>query len=323
MKIDAKQIFDGIKKGNIAYLSKAMTIVESNSAKNQKIALELLDLCDKNKNKSIRIGISGMPGAGKSTFIERLGLEYIKLGKKVAVLAIDPSSTITGGSILGDKTRMDNLAISDKAFIRPSPNSGSLGGVSKKTRDLITVCEAADYDYVIIETVGIGQSEVEVKSLTDLFTLLILPGGGDDLQGIKKGAVELADLVVINKADGENKKLAAITKSDYQLAGRILSTHSENFQSNVLTCSALTGYNFNLVTEAINQFINESIKSGDFEQNRKMQNEKWLNKSIQNALYENFMAKEENKVTLNNIKSAMIDGEISFYKALSTIINKL
>lgn len=318
MKISAQKYFEGITDGNIASLAKAMTIIESNSEKNKVLANEILDLCAKSGQTSVRIGISGMPGAGKSTLIERLGLELIKKGKKVAVLAVDPSSTVSFGSILGDKTRMDNLANSDDAFIRPSPSSGSLGGVSRKTRDLITLCEAAGYDYILVETVGIGQSETEVKSITDLFMLLILPGGGDELQGIKKGAVELADIIVVNKADGEKRKLAEITKSDYQMAGRILSSNSDR-RSLVITLSALTGYNFDSLIENLEYFIQRSKESGEFEENRLNQKLLWIEKSIKEQLFENFIKKKSN--FLNQVKNDILKGKISFYEGLEKLLD--
>jgi LAO/AO transport system kinase len=320
VEIDAKKYYEGITSGNIALLAKAMTIIESNAEKKKKLANEILDHCARSGKNSVRIGISGMPGAGKSTLIERLGLELIERGKKVAVLAVDPSSTVSYGSILGDKTRMDKLANSEKAFIRPSPSSGSLGGVSRKTRDLITLCEAAGYDYILVETVGIRQSETEVKSITDLFMLLILPGGGDELQGIKKGAVELADLIVVNKADGEKRKLAEITKSDYQMAGRILASNSDH-KSFVITLSALTGYNFDSLIENLEYFINRSKESGEFEAKRKQQKLDWLDKSLREALFEQFL--EANKDKLEAIKGNIASGNISYYKGLASLVDEI
>lgn len=321
MKKSPENLFQAIQEGKISALAKAMTIVESNSENNKQLANDILDLCGQNRKSSFRIGISGMPGAGKSTMIERMGLYYIEKGSKVAVLAVDPSSSLSKGSILGDKTRMDKLAVSDQAFIRPSPSSGSLGGISRKTRDLITLCEAAGYDKILVETVGIGQSETEVKSITDIFLLLILPGGGDELQGIKKGAVELADIVAINKADGENRKLAELTKSDYQLAGRILSSNNDSYRSMVITCSALTGYNFESLVQTLEHFIQREKDNGNFEKKRDEQKLMWLDRSIREALFERFIS--QNKDIFDNVKKKIISGNISFYKGLQELFQRI
>ena len=238
MKIDIEDLFKKLQVGDVSALSRAITIIESKAKKHKELANKLLILSNKNKKQSIRIGISGMPGAGKSTFIDAFGAMLIQIGYKVAVIAVDPSSTVSKGSILGDKTRMEELSQSPNAFIRPSPSAGYLGGTAGKTREIISLCEAANYDIIIVETVGIGQSETEVKTMVDFFLLLILPAGGDELQGIKKGAVELADMVIVNKADGDKIPIAKRTKLDYMQAIKILG-QSNKFKEKVFLCSAL------------------------------------------------------------------------------------
>src|SRR5213595_2875351 len=230
-----------VRAGSRRALAKAITLVESTRADHQRAAQRLLELLLPGTGRAARVGVSGVPGVGKSTFIEVFGLHLIGLGKKVAVLAVDPSSALSGGSILGDKTRMPRLAAAPEAFIRPSPAAGSLGGVTRRTREALLVCEAAGYDVVLVETVGVGQSEVKVAGMVDLFMVLVAPGAGDELQGLKRGIMELADVVVVNKADGDLAATAAHTAADYAAALHLVRPRIPPWTPQVLTCSALTG----------------------------------------------------------------------------------
>src|SRR5210317_1087126 len=237
--IKLQDIADGVRAGNVRALAKAITLIESRNLDHSLAATTLLDELLPDTGNSIRIGISGVPGAGKSTFIEALGMSLLSQGHKVAVLAVDPSSQISGGSILGDKTRMEELSRQANAFIRPSPSSGTLGGVARKTRETMLACEAAGFDVIIVETVGVGQSETTVASMVDFFLVLMLAGAGDELQGIKKGILELADAIAINKADGDNVENAKRAVKAYETALSLLNPSSPSWKAPVLTCSAL------------------------------------------------------------------------------------
>ncbi|MFG1500215.1 methylmalonyl Co-A mutase-associated GTPase MeaB [Halobacteriovorax sp. XZX-3] len=279
MQIDIQKL----KSGNIRSLSKFITLIESKKAEHQKEAQELLNEILPLTGKSIRIGISGTPGVGKSTFIESLGLLLINKGLKVAVLAIDPSSPLSGGSLLGDKTRMEKLAQEKNAFIRPTPSSGNLGGVALKTREVMLACEAAGYDVVLIETVGVGQSEYDVANIVDLFTVLLLPGGGDELQGIKKGIIELCDNIVINKADGDNKQKAHDTMVQYKSALGVIKT-DRKIGANVMMASALENKGVTEYWDLIEKIYQENQEK--IQLKRKRQNQDWL-KKLFNELLEN------------------------------------
>jgi len=237
---------------------------------------------------SIRIGISGVPGVGKSTFIESFGLNLIAEGKKVAVLAVDPSSERTGGSILGDKTRMNNLSVNPDAFIRPSPTSGVLGGVNRLTRESILVCEAAGFDTILVETVGVGQSETVVESMVDFFLMLMLPGAGDDLQGIKRGVMEVADLLVINKADGNNENTATSARNDYTHALNLLTPDTAAWQPKVLTCSAMLNRGLDKVWQQILKHHELQTSNGEFQSKRQAQLRYWLESTVEQQLKSNF-----------------------------------
>jgi LAO/AO transport system kinase len=273
--IDLKKLTSGDRRS----LAKAITLVESSRPQDQIQAQKLLEKILHNTGRSIRIGITGVPGVGKSTFIEKFGLFLISHGHNVAVLAIDPSSPISGGSILGDKTRMNELAQNEKAFIRPSPSLGFLGGVAQKTRESILLCEAAGFDYILIETVGVGQSEFEVADMVDFFVLLMLPNAGDELQGIKKGIFELADAVIINKADGENLVQATQSLAQYTSAMELL-RHNPNWKAQILQCSALENKNFDLIYHMIENYKKSTMASGYFEEKRLSQNQDWFKKLI-------------------------------------------
>ncbi len=251
-----------------ATLARAITLMESTRDDHQAEAQTLLAAILPKTGKSLRIGITGVPGVGKSTFIESFGLHAIAQGHKVAVLAVDPSSSKSGGSILGDKTRMAGLAQHDDAFIRPSPTGGSLGGVARRTRESVMLCEAAGYDIIIVETVGVGQSETEVADMVDMFVLLLLPGSGDELQGIKKGIVELADMIVVNKADGDLELQAKRVRTDYSAALKLLHPSSANWQPKVVTCSALTGKGIPELWQSVMEFGVIMTKSGELKNRR-------------------------------------------------------
>jgi LAO/AO transport system kinase len=270
-----------------ASLAKAITLIESAREDHAKEAQALLQSVLPKTGKAIRIGISGVPGVGKSTFIEAFGLEVIRQGHKVAVLAVDPSSARTGGSILGDKTRMEKLSNHPDAFIRPSPAGGALGGVARNTREAMLLCEAAGYDVILIETVGVGQSETDVADMVDLFLLLLLPSGGDELQGIKRGIMELADLVVINKADGELLPAANRTRAEYAAALRLMRPKGEPAPQ-VLLCSALEGNGVAEVWERIGAYREEAERSGRLAQKRAGQARAWIWKEIREQLMQRF-----------------------------------
>jgi GTPase len=266
----------GIQAGERATLARAITLIESKRADHRKAAHLLVQELLPLTGKAVRLGITGAPGAGKSTTIDALGMYLTAQGHKVAVLAVDPSSTRTGGSILGDKTRMARLAVDPRAFVRPSPSSGTLGGVAAKTRETMLLCEAAGYDVVLVETVGIGQSETTVADMTDFFLVLMIPGAGDELQGLKKGIVELADMIAVNKADGDNVARARVAAADYRAALNILSPRSENWSPPVLTYSALTGDGIALLWEQIVSHKDKMTASGELAARRREQQVKWM-----------------------------------------------
>ena len=319
--LTAKDYFDGIKKGNRALLSKAITLIESSNLKHQEIAEELIELCLPLSGNSVRIGITGVPGVGKSTFIEALGSYLIEeKGKQIAVLAIDPSSKKSHGSILGDKTRMNKLSVNDKAFIRPSPSSGTLGGVAKATRETTILCEAAGYDTILIETVGVGQSEIEVKSMVDFFLLLMLAGAGDELQGIKRGIMEIADAVVINKADSDNIDNAKMAVREYKNAMHLFPANDNGWIPKVESCSAIEDKNINKVWDIIESFTNHTIVNNSFSENRRKQSKFWLEHAINTSLMNLFYADEQIKNQLIDLEKSVSEGETSPFKAAKELI---
>ena len=269
-------LFDALRAGDRRALARGITLVESSSDRHRTQALRLLEKIMPYTGTSLRVGISGVPGVGKSSFIEAFGSYLVAQGRRVAVLTIDPSSPLTGGSILGDKTRMENLARNRNAFIRPSAAGGVLGGVNKNTHESILLCEAAGFDMILVETVGIGQSEAEVASMTDMFVLLLLPGGGDDLQGIKRGVMELADLVLINKADGQLELTAAQTAADYQNALQFMQPRIPGWRVSVKTVSALEGTGIDETWETMQEYMNTITSSGRLSSQRGSQAQKWM-----------------------------------------------
>ncbi len=321
-ELNISEYVEGVLDRNITVLSKTITLVESNSPHHIELTQEVLKQLLPYTGKSIRIGITGPPGAGKSTFIEAFGNYLCSIGKRVAVLAIDPSSTITGGSILGDKTRMEILSRNENAFIRPSPSAGTLGGVAKKTRETILVCEAAGFDVILIETIGVGQSEITVRSMVDFFMLLLLPGSGDELQGIKKGVVEIADCLVVNKADGNYKERATLTKSAYSYAVHLLTQATEGWTTQVTTCSALNNEGIDDIWKIICDFEKNTMSSGIFETRRKEQLLAWMYSMLDEAIKMNFYHNNDVQEAIPNLKKDIFDAKITPTVAVQLLLKK-
>lgn len=313
---------EALTKGNSRALAKAITLVESKKVEHRAQAQELLEAVLPQTGNSIRIGITGIPGVGKSTFIEAFGLYLVSQGKRVAVLAVDPSSPIAGGSILGDKTRMEMLSRSSDAFIRPSPSEGSLGGVALKTRETMLLCEAAGYDVILVETVGVGQSEYEVASMVDFFMVLMLPNAGDELQGIKKGIMELADALVINKADGESINLATQTRRHYQSALHLL-RHSSFWTPQVMTCSAIKNENIEAVWGMISDFQVDATKNGALAEKRARQAKEWMNKLLHEMLDIKLKENPSVNALLPELNRKVTDGQTTPFLAAQKLINLL
>lgn len=313
---------DSLLQGQRRALAKSITLIESKLDAHRRLAQQLLNAILPQTGNSVRVGITGIPGVGKSTFIEALGLHLIEQGKKVAVLAVDPSSPITGGSILGDKTRMEKLSQQDNAFIRPSPTSGALGGVAQKTRETILLCEAAGYDVIIVETVGVGQSEYEVAAMVDFFLVLMLPNAGDELQGIKKGILELADTLVINKADGDSLNMARRTKSHYQNALHLIH-HSQFWQPQVLTCSALENKNIANVWEVVMEYHTKATENGALATKRANQNRDWMWKLVHELLDLHLKNNPKANAIRQQMESQVISGKATPYFAANEIMKCL
>lgn len=312
----------GVRKDNRSILARAITLIESNSSNHINKAQEVLKKLLPYSGKSIRIGITGAPGVGKSTFIESFGSMLCDKGHKVAVLAIDPSSSRSKGSILGDKTRMEKLSRYTNAFIRPSPSGGALGGVARKTRESILLCEAAGFDIIIIETIGVGQSEIAVRSMVDFYMLLILPGGGDELQGIKKGVVELADLLVINKADGGNFQKAEITQHSYSNALHYLRPATEGWSTEALLTSAINDEGIVEVWNNINKFVRAIRKSGIYEKRRREQQLEWVYSLIDSTILNKFYSKSAVSKIRAKIDKQVLEGKMTTTEAVNLILEK-
>lgn len=321
-KLDPDAFLQGILKGNRSLLGRAITLIESELAAEKEMARQLISHCLPHAGKSIRIGITGVPGAGKSTFIESFGLQMIAQGMKVAVLAIDPSSSRTKGSILGDKTRMENLSVHPDAFIRPSASSGTLGGVARATRESVILCEAAGFDLIIIETVGVGQSETAVSQIVDFFLLLMLAGSGDELQGIKRGIMEMADLIVINKADGDNIRKAELAKMEYEKALHLFPALPNGWTPLVLTASAIYKNGLDAIWEKIDQFVVMMKENKWFGQNRQQQALSILRESIAQNLTSNFFDNTIIKQSLNRFEKQILEEQISPYEAAQKMLEE-
>ena len=320
-ELSIQQYISGLRDGNVSILGRAITLVESTRISHQKKAQAILEECMPYIGKSVRIGITGVPGVGKSTFIERFGKLLTSLGKKVAVLAIDPSSEQGRGSILGDKTRMEELSRDPLAFIRPSPNAGSLGGVARKTRESILLCEAAGYEIIIVETVGVGQSETAVNSMVDFFLLLMLAGAGDELQGIKRGIMEMADALSITKADGDNLIKSKTAVGDYKHAIHLFPAKKNNWIPKVLTCSAIENTGVQEIWNTIESFVKHCVTNGTFESARKKQAQYWLHESIQEQLGTYFYENPEVKVLLPELEKRVLEGNLSPFIGANQLID--
>jgi len=318
---DVDKIVKGILKGNITILSSAITLIESNLAKHRLIANQIIEKCLPHSGNSVRIGITGVPGVGKSTFIEALGIHLIKTNHKLAVLAIDPSSEQSGGSILGDKTRMEQLSAEKNAFIRPSPSSGSLGGVARKTRETILLCEAAGFDTIFIETVGVGQSETKVHSMVDFFLLMMLAGAGDELQGIKRGIMEMADTIIINKADSDNIKKAMLAKKEYENALHMFPPSDSDWIPNVLLTSAIKNSGIHEVWNSITDYKNLTKQNRYWQHNRQQQAKFWMHETILESLKSNFYQDETNKKQILEFEKKVIKGEINPFEAAKILLD--
>ena len=313
---------ESVLSGNRRALAKAITLVESARVEDREASQVLLNQLLPHTGKSLRIGITGVPGVGKSTFIEAFGQHLISQGYKVAVLAVDPSSPMAGGSILGDKTRMELLSREANAFIRPSPAGRALGGVALKTRESMLLCEAAGFDVVLVETVGVGQSEHQVSSMVDFFLMLLLPGGGDELQGIKKGILELADAIIINKADGESAALARKTKLHYQSAMSLLASN-DFWKPEVHTCSALENQGITDCWSMMERYQQEALELGALSRSRANQNLQWMTQLIDEMLRQQLADNASVAAALPSIKKKVGDGTLTPVSAAVDIINML
>ena len=316
-----KTLADQVRQGDRRALAKAITLVESTRDDHRQQTAELLETLIPDSGNSIRIGISGAPGVGKSTFIEVLGSHLIKLGHSVAVLAVDPSSAVTGGSILGDKTRMETLAFAEKAFVRPSPAGSTLGGVARRTRESMLLFEAAGFDIILVETVGVGQSETTVADMTDMFLLLLLPAGGDELQGIKRGIMELADLILVNKADGDQVALAARTMGDYRSAVQFLASRFDDWQTPVMSCSSINDEGIVEVWGQVDAFKEILSKTGQLQQRRAEQAKAWMWSEMTESLVADLKADERIRSLVPDIESAVLAGELPATVAAQRVLN--
>ncbi|MGH9026218.1 MAG: methylmalonyl Co-A mutase-associated GTPase MeaB [Acidimicrobiia bacterium] len=310
-----------IREGDRRSLARGITLVESTRPDHRAEASELLTELLPHTGDSIRLGITGTPGSGKSTFIETLGLHLTDLGHRVAVLAVDPSSTRTGGSILGDKTRMEQLTRDPNAFVRPTPTGGTLGGVARRTREALLLCEAAGFDVVVVETVGVGQSEVAVGGMVDCFLLLLAPGGGDELQGIKRGVVELADLVVVNKADGELRTAAEGAASDYGAALHLLRPRSASWSPRVVVCSALEGRGIDEVWESVEAFRGSLEPSGEFARRRAAQAKDWMWSEVTETVLDGLRHDERVAALVSDLEQRVAGGAMTPSTAANLILD--
>ncbi|MDR2025964.1 MAG: methylmalonyl Co-A mutase-associated GTPase MeaB [Prevotellaceae bacterium] len=320
--LTVEEYVEGILEGQITVLSKAITLVESFLDEHHEMAQAIIEKCLPYSGKSTRIGITGVPGAGKSTFIEAFGKKITSWGHKLAVLAIDPSSERSKGSILGDKTRMIELSCDPKAFIRPSPSAGSLGGVARKTRETVILCEAAGFDTVFIETVGVGQSETAVHSMVDFFLLLMISGAGDELQGIKRGIMEMANMIVINKADGNNVEKAMLAKAQYQSAMHLFPPAASGWIPKVLTASSKEKTGMGEIWATINKYLFLTENNGFFQSNRQEQTKFWMYETINEALQNSFYSNPQIRSLLKDYEDRVVSDRISSFVAAKELLNR-
>ena len=318
----AAELAAGIRGGDRTILSRAITLTESRRAVHRALAAELLDLIIGDTGQSIRVGVTGVPGVGKSTFIDQFGTNLIAAGHRLAVLAVDPSSQRTGGSILGDKTRMERLAVDPNAFVRPSPAGSTLGGVTRTTRETMLLCEAAGFDVVLVETVGVGQSETIVSGMVDFFLVLMLAGAGDELQGIKKGVLELADLVAVNKADGDNDERARRAAVDYRHALHLMQPASPTWSPPVLTCSGLRNVGLDEIWAQIGLHRDKLTATGEFAERRRHQQVEWMWSMIDDRLREEFRANEAVAAALDATVRQVDDGDLAATSAADELIRR-
>lgn len=318
--LSTDEYMKGILEGNITILSQAITLVESLRSDHYAQAQDIIERCLPHSGRSIRIGITGVPGAGKSTFIEAIGNMVTRLGHKLSVLAIDPSSERSKGSILGDKTRMETLVHNPDVFIRPSPSAGSLGGVARKTRESIILCEAAGFDVIFIETVGVGQSETAVHSMVDLFLLLQIAGAGDELQGIKRGIMEMADMIAINKADSGNERRAEIARSHFANALNLFPMPESGWKPKVYTCSAVEGNGLPEIWNGIEDFLKFTKQNGYYQQNRNRQSKYWMYESINEALRESFYRNERIENEIERYEQLVLANQKSSFVAAKELL---
>ncbi|MGM9583334.1 MAG: methylmalonyl Co-A mutase-associated GTPase MeaB [Phascolarctobacterium sp.] len=319
-RLSAEELVQGVSEGDRKILSQAITLIESNAPKDFDKAQRVLQALLPYTGKALRIGISGVPGAGKSTFIEAFGQMLCRQGYKVAVLAVDPTSSITGGSILGDKTRMQMLSREPNCFIRPSPAKGTLGGVARKSRETMLLCEAAGCDVILVETVGVGQSEITVRSMVDFFMLVVLTGAGDDLQGIKKGIMEVADAIVVNKADGDNLPKAIVTQGEYERMIEFIRPATEGWKTHAYRCSALTKEGLLELWAVMRKFEKVTKESGAFYNRRKSQTLSWVNSMIDEHLHNLFFEDPMIKGRLPAVMEAAVNGVVSPSQAVTELI---
>jgi len=304
------ELADHVRSGDTMWLARAITLVESRKPAHRAAAAQLLTTLMPDTGGADRVGLTGVPGVGKSTFIDQFGVNLTEQGLKVAVLAVDPSSSRTGGAILGDKTRMERLSVDPRAFVRPSPAGGSLGGVARATRESILLCEAAGFDVVIVETVGVGQSETTVSEMVDIFVVLMLAGAGDELQGIKRGVLELADVIAVNKADGDNAKRARVAAADYRRAVHLMTPASPNWSPPVLTCSALTNDGLPKIWSQIVAHRDRLAATGERQERRQRQQIGWMWSLIGDRLLDEFRDSPKVAARLGQVEASVLAGEL-------------
>jgi len=309
-ELSVEDYVTGVLNGDRAVLGRAISLIESNNARHAALAQQVLTGVMDKTGGSFRVGITGVPGAGKSTFIEQLGVNLIEQGHRVAVLAVDPSSSVSGGSVLGDKTRMSRLGADDRAFIRPSPAAGTLGGVARKTRETMLICEAAGFDVVLVETVGVGQSETVVAEMTDFFLGIMIPGAGDELQGIKRGLLELVNLIAVNKAEGDNAKRAEQAANEYENALHYTQTHDRDWKAPVVTCSALHNINIDRIWDHVREHRRTMQASGRFETRRREQALRWVWSLVEDRLKAALREHPDVRAMLASTEADVLQGRV-------------